>query len=326
MVLEGRAREAIRLATIGGAGSLVVTVALLPFLYLILPPLYELIKPYIGFILIIASIYLIVHLSSSTERFLWSLTVFLLSGAMGWIVFETPISPGLGLMSLFTGFFGISTIIYSLQSYSDIPEQLPFEGLEMDFRIIRGLCAGGVAGTLLGFLPGFGPSQGGIIVQSLMAADEDKSPESFITALTGLNTSDALFSLLTLYLIGNPRSGIAVYISHIIQDIDFNHLFLFISVSLLAVSMGSLISLKVGDFLCNYMRFFDYRKLSSYLLLFMVITVFFFSYIEQVNILFTGLLIATSTAIGLIPHCTGISKSHLMGVLIIPSIVIYIAA
>src|SRR5690606_39890148 len=91
---------------------------------------------------------------------------------------------------------------------------------------------------------------GGILAQSLAGARED-SPETFIVALSGLNTSDALFSLLTLYLIGNPRSGIAVYISQIIQGVDTAHLMLFISASLLAVSAASIIALRAGDYICR---------------------------------------------------------------------------
>ena len=35
------------------------------------------------------------------------------------------------------------------------------------------------------------------------------------------------------------------------------------------------------------------------------------------------LALITSTALGMLPHYIGVGKSHLMGVLIIPAIVIY---
>lgn len=322
MVLEGRAMEAVRLATIGAAGGIILTLIMLPPLFIVLPPLYGLIKPYMWILLVLVSLYVLITLSRDYESMLWAVILFMFSGLMGLQVFSTPLSPGLGLMTLFTGFFGLSTILYSLGSKPSIPEQGKFEGVTVDGKILRAVAAGGLASTLLGFLPGFGPAQGGILAQSLAGARED-SPETFIVALSGLNTSDALFSLLTLYLIGNPRSGIAVYISQIIQGVDTAHLMLFISASLLAVSAASIIALRAGDYICRVMGVVDYGRISVHVMIFMVGSILFFTLKEGASIPFIAATLIASTAFGLLPHSVGVSKSHLMGVLIIPAIIIY---
>jgi putative membrane protein len=56
--------------------------------------------------------------------------------------------------------------------------------------------------------------------------------------MSGVNVSDALFSLIAIYLIGNPRSGIVVFIDKLIQNFDLNYLFLFVFVSITAVSLS----------------------------------------------------------------------------------------
>ena len=60
------------------------------------------------------------NLSRNYESMLWAVILFMFSGLMGLQVFSTPLSPGLGLMTLFTGFFGLSTILYSLGSKPSI--------------------------------------------------------------------------------------------------------------------------------------------------------------------------------------------------------------
>ncbi|BAZ99692.1 tripartite tricarboxylate transporter permease [Methanothermobacter sp. EMTCatA1] len=323
MVLEGRAGEAIRAATIGGVGGILLTIILLPFLLLALPPLYGFIRPHIWLILILVSGYMMLKLSRNFETLLWAVILFLFSGAMGWIIFQAPISPGLGLMTLFTGFFGLSTMTYSFSSGSYLPEQEIEPFTEFDGGTARSVLAGGLASVLLGFLPGFGPAQGGMIACSLMGSGGEDSPGDFITALSCLNTSDALFSLLTLYIIGNPRSGIAVYISRIMRDIDAGHIFLFISASLLAVSLAAVIAIRAADYLCTNLSGINYGKISLLVMLFMTASIFIFAAMEGASIPFIALALITSTSFGLIPHCTGTSKSHLMGVLVIPAVAVY---
>ncbi len=323
MVLQGRAREAIRLVALGGFGAILITILLLPLFIMILPPFYYLIKPYIWILLIFGSFYMIIRLSKDLKTFFWSLVLFLFSGIVGWVMLETPISANLSLMCLFTGFFGVSTLIYSLNENSFLPHQNKFSKLNFNSSLFRGIISGGVSGTILGFLPGFGPAQGTIIAQELSGGGAENSTEKFLTSISGLNTADTLFSLVAIFLIGNPRSGIAVYISQIIQDFTLSHLLFFIFASLTSVSVALILCLKIGDWLSDSLQGINYNKLTLVAISLMVTILMIFSILEQSNILFIILALLTSTALGLLPHYLGVSKSHLMGVLIVPAIVIY---
>ena len=325
MVLEGRSKEAIRIVSIGGFGAIIVTILLLPIFAIVLPPTYELLKPVTWILLLIASIYLIYKVTSTLKGFLWSLLLFILSGILGWIIFQAPLSSGISLMCVFSGLFGISTILFSLNDNSTIPHQNKFYDLDIDNAKIKSIITGGTTGAILGFLPGFGPAQGSVIAQSAsgQSNNDDENTTNFLLAISGLNTSDCLFSLIAIYLIGNPRSGIAVYMSYLISEFNLSHLIVFIFASLIAVSLSLALCLKLGDSFSKLMSGIDYRKLSIAVIILQVILLYIFGLYYQAPLPYLTLMLVTSTAMGLLPHYLDVGKSHLMGVLIIPAIIIY---
>lgn len=325
MVLEGRSKEAIRIVSIGGFGAIIVTILLLPIFAIVLPPTYELLKPVTWILLLIASIYLIYKVTSTLKGFLGSLLLFILSGILGWIIFQAPLSSGISLMCVFSGLFGISTILFSLNDNSTIPHQNKFYDLDIDNAKIKSIITGGTTGAILGFLPGFGPAQGSVIAQSAsgQSNNDDENTTNFLLAISGLNTSDCLFSLIAIYLIGNPRSGIAVYMSYLISEFNLSHLIVFIFASLIAVSLSLALCLKLGDSFSKLMSGIDYRKLSIAVIILQVILLYIFGLYYQAPLPYLTLMLVTSTAMGLLPHYLDVGKSHLMGVLIIPAIIIY---
>lgn len=218
MVLQGRSKEVIRIVAVGGFGAIVITILMMPVFAVALPFLHELTKPYTWIILLSASVYLTYALTNSKRDFAWSLLLFLLSGILGWAIFQTPISSGVSLMCIFSGLFGISTILFSLNDNSTIPHQNSFYELNIDFNKFKSIFAGGITGAILGFLPGFGPAQGTVIAQAASGTNDNSEDDTvnFLLATSGLNISDCLFSLMAIYIIGNPRSGIAVYMSYLI--------------------------------------------------------------------------------------------------------------
>lgn len=324
MVLQGRAKEVIRIVCVGGFGAILVTILMLPIFAMLLPILHDMSKPLTWMILLFASIYLTYSLAGTHRDFLWSLLLFVLSGILGWTIFQTPISSGVTLMCIFSGLFGISTILFSLNDNSTLPHQNSFYDLNIDFNKFKSIFAGGITGAILGFLPGFGPAQGTVIAQAASGtSDSDDDTVNFLLATSGLNISDCLFSLMAIYIIGNPRSGIAVYMSYLISEMSLNHLVIYIFASLLAVSVSLVLALKLGDSFSRLMGGVDYKKLSISVILLQIAILFIFIFYYQAPVGYMVLALITSTAMGMLPHYLGIGKSHLMGVLIIPAIVIY---
>ena len=324
MVLQGRAKEVIRIVCVGGFGAILVTILMLPIFAILLPMLHDISKPFTWMILLFASIYLTYSLTSTHRDFLWSLLLFVLSGILGWTIFQTPISSGVTLMCIFSGLFGISTILFSLNDNSTLPHQNSFYDLNIDLNKFKSIFAGGITGAILGFLPGFGPAQGTVIAQAASGtSDSDDDTVNFLLATSGLNISDCLFSLMAIYIIGNPRSGIAVYMSYLISEMSLNHLIIYIFASLLAVSVSLVLALRLGDSFSKLMGGVDYKKLSIAVILLQILILFIFIFYYGAPVGYMLLALITSTAMGMLPHYLGIGKSHLMGVLIVPAIVIY---
>lgn len=325
MVLQGRSKEVIRIVAVGGFGAIVITILMMPVFAVTLPFLHELTKPYTWIILLSASVYLTYALTNSKRDFAWSLLLFLLSGILGWAIFQTPISSGVSLMCIFSGLFGISTILFSLNDNSTIPHQNSFYELNIDFNKFKSIFAGGITGAILGFLPGFGPAQGTVIAQAASGTNDNSEDDTvnFLLATSGLNISDCLFSLMAIYIIGNPRSGIAVYMSYLISDMSISHLVIFIFASLIAVSISLILCLKLGDSFSKLMGGVDYRKLSIAVIILQIGILYIFILYYKAPIFYMTLALITSTALGMLPHYVGVGKSHLMGVLIVPAIVIY---
>ena len=320
MVLQGRSKEVIRVVSVGGFGAIIVTILMLPVFAIALPVLHDISKPYTWIILLGASIYLTRHMTGNFRDFLWAILLFVLSGVLGWIIFQTPISSGITLMCTFSGLFGISTILFSLNDSSTIPHQNPFYELNIDYNKFKS-----IFGAILGFLPGFGPAQGTVIAQAVSGTNDNNDDDTvnFLLATSGLNISDCLFSLIAIYIIGNPRSGIAVYMSYLIFEMGLNHLAIFIFASLIAVSVSLVLSLKLGDSFSRLMGGVDYKKLSIGVIILQIVILYLFIFYYKAPVFYMSLALITSTAMGMLPHYIGIGKSHLMGVLIIPAIVIY---
>jgi len=323
-MFQGRGKEAVRLVTIGGFGSLMVTVMLLPIFIMILPSFYVFIKPYIAFILTFVAIYMILRLNKGIYEIFWSSIIFIFSGIIGWASLNSAVSPNVLLLTIFTGFYGVSTLLYSLSQNSYLPPQYPDYNLRIDGTIIKGIFAGGIAGTILGFLPGMGPTHGSILAQEISGGkDMGENKEGFLVAMGGVNVSDALFSLITIYLIGNPRSGVAVFIDKLIQNFDLQLLLTFVFVSVTAVSISVFFCIFLGDLLILNINKLDYNQLSRWVIVLMTVLVVIFTFNEGSNLLYMMLLYLTSISMGLIPHYVGVNKSNLMGVLIVPAVVIY---
>ena len=128
---------------------------------------------------------------------------------------------------------------------------------------------------------------------------------------------------MAIYIIGNPRSGIAVYMSYLISEMSLMHLVIYIFVYLIAVSFSLVLTLKLGDSFSRLMAGINYRKLSIGVISLQILILYIFIFYYNAPIFYMTLALITSIAMGMLPHYLGVGKSHLMGVLIIPAIVIY---
>jgi len=291
--------------------GVVVVVLLTPLLILTLPPFYGAISPYIHLILL--AIVIVMIATESKKR--WACIVFLLSGLLGLILWDNPTLPlNLMFFPLFTGLFGIPTMLISLKEKSIIPPQERWIGL-----IDRNLIGSGVikslgSSLLVGILPGVGASQATVLVQEIT---RKRDPKEFLISVGGINTAVAIFSILSLYTIEKARSGAAVVIGKILENFGINELMLLISVALITIGISPILALRIGKKFLHLIARIPYHRVSLSIIALLIFLV----------IILTGplglLVLFTSTSLGLVAPLTGVKRSHAMGVLLLPLILFY---
>ncbi len=286
---------------------------------------------------------------------LFALSLFILAGFLGLIVLGAPglttynwypipalaISPSTALLfPLFTGLFGLSTLLLSLIDTPTIPEQqikdvhVNLEG----WRKVRGALSGTFAGGLVGWYPGVTSAQATVLAKSLAGGDvvDDSKPQDpealnsqkeFIVAYSGVNTSNAIFNVIALYVILRARSGAMHAVQDIMEDsiypwepaeaVPVGLALMLVSVFIAAV-VALFLTLYFGKVFAKIANKFPYKKMVMTVIIFLVIMIFFLSGP-------LGLAIAAvAICMGLIPPLLGLSRVHLMGVLMFPIILYFL--
>ena len=310
---RGRGYEAVRLTVLGGLGSALFSILILPALYLALPSLYPAVRRNIPPLLAAVLAYMLL-LERGSRRRLYALIVLLYSGALGYIVLNYPLlPPRYALFPALTGFFGISTILTSLHLRSTPPEQS--FACSKGFYL-GGMLAGSIGGVLAGLLPGIGSAQSALMVQSLFRGRRDE--REFLVAHGGVNTAAAIFALLALFLIGNPRSGASVAAAALIGEADFADFAFMLGIAMVSSAVAALATLGIARVAVRRIGEMDYKALSIGVLLFLWLSIFVLTGAA-------GMLVAvTSTAIGLVAAFSGVRRSHCMAVLILPTIIYFL--
>ncbi len=312
LLSQGRGYEAIRLTVLGGLGATLFSALALPLLYFAMPQVYPTVRQHIPLLLTAVLAYM-VYLEKGFRKRLYAALVVLYSGALGYIILNYPLlSPQYALFPALTGFFGISTILTSLHLRSAPPEQSLAH--EKGFYP-HGAAAGTAGGILAGLLPGIGSAQSALLVQSIFGRRNERN---FLVAHGGVNTAAAIFALLALYLIGNPRSGASVAAATLIGEADLGDLVFMLAIAMLASPFAAFATLLIARSAVRRIGAIDYTRLSIFVLLFLMLSILIFTGLY-------GMLIAiTSTATGLLAVFSGVRRSHCMGVLILPTILYFL--
>ena len=323
LLFEGKSKKAIRIVSFGGYLSIILLIIIMPVLMILLPTIYNLLKDYIGILLILTIILMLIFYGKDNKTRLKNSLIFLLSGILGLTVLRSNLSSNIGLLAILSGLFSISSLLYSINKNSRIPPQEDDKTFLINRKFLKSTFAGSISGCILGLLPGLGPAQGTMISQSI-TLNKNVSSEEFLITNSGVNISDTLFSLIAIYLINNPRSAISVYISNIISNIGITHIVFFIFISLITVSVCCILSIRIGDRLIDNMQKIRYKKLNTFIIILISLIIITFSIYANSPLWYVLLTYITSIALGLIVNYADLNKSYLMGVLIVPSIITYL--
>ncbi len=330
LLLEGRGIEAVRLSAIGSAGSVIVALFLVFPLSWIFSSYYDYLMKYVGVLLLALALMMVkaergpqiegqgsmVHLKYKAMAAL----LFLTSGLLGIFAFDHQdlLSSPLGfepqvLLPLLSGLFGASFLIISLSSETEIPEQKESE-MKLSFgSLSRSIFSGSLGGSVVAWIPGVSPSVATVATRF----GATPSAEEFLVSIAGVNTANALFSLVALYVIGRPRSGAAAAIEELMV-LDQGTLVQMIVMIVIVAALSYLAVIASASFTAQAISRLNYRQLCLGVLAFLTIMTLGFTGPFGLFIFFL------STVVGLIAPIAGIHKTHAMGVLMLPLIVHYV--
>ena len=314
LLLEGKGFEAMYLTVIGGLGAIIATLLFFPFLLLAIPTFYSLSRPYIHIILALIAGVMILS-EPGVRRKAFGFFVFMLSGLLGIILLNSyVISSQLILFPIFTGLFGLSSLLISLNRQSEIPkQQLSTPKIEKGV-VISGILKGLFSGSLVGTLPSIGAAQATILTQEITRKKDDRE---FLISIGAINTIVALFSIVALYTIAKPRSGAAVFVSRTLTEFGFNELLLLLAVTLISTGVSVILVLKLMKGAVKHMQRVNYKKLTTAVIVFLLgLTIFLTG-------LYGLLVLCVSTAVGVLAPLFGVKRSNLMGVLMVPVILFF---
>ncbi len=309
MLNEGRGIEAVMATTLGAKISIPLIIVITPFFVILVPKIVESIKMFIPFILLIISFYAIFR----EKYFYTSLSVWFLSGFLGYVSFNLPIQEP--LLPLLSGLFGGSGLILSIMQKTKIPRQKYTKSVKFERNEIVGATIGAaISSPLCSFLPAIGSGHAAAIGSEI--TNQDK--RGFLIMLGAINTTVMVLSFATLYSISKTRTGAAAAIQEIIPELTAKHLIIIILVAIATIIFASFFAIHLARFFAQKLNKIKYHLLS--LMMFAVLLI--------VLIIFTnplGLVIfVTGSALGIFATYSNIRKINLMGCLMLPTVLFYL--
>ncbi len=303
LLSKGYGIEAVKFCVVGSVMGVLFGVLLLPVFLFSFPFIFSALRPFLFWIILTLIIILLCRDS------FWGVVVFSLSGILGLIILNSVREP---LFPLLSGLFGASSLVMSLFNKFEVPVQFDTDVVNLPKASLFGAIFSGVfAGSIVTLFPGLGPSQAAALAQF-----KRTKPLNFLVMVGALGTVDVLISLVTFFSIGKARNGAVVVIEQLLGDISRPVLFSLIAVACVAVGFSAIGAIAFSKWYAFFVERVDYWLLSSVILVILLV-------MSVVISGWLGLLVfLTATFAGLIAPLTRVSRSHAMGCLLIPTLLL----
>jgi putative membrane protein len=304
-LLKGNGVMAVKLTIIGSYGAMILSVILFPLFIIIVKNVYAFIKDYIGYFLLVIAIFMIFR----DKKLGWAIFVFVVSGILGLIVLNIP-NFGNPLFPMLSGLFGLSTLIYSLKENEKIPKQNYKDEIKMEKgKSIKALFSGTFSGFLTAVLPGIGAATAAVISMQITRKLGD---HGFMVLIGGISTVNFVLSLVSYLVIDKARNGAIIVVRELVGGVTINHILIFICALLIAGSVAVFLALFLSKVFAKLISVVNYKKLVLGIIFLIIILTFILTN-------WLGLLVLLiSTAIGLLPAITKVTRTHGMACLLVP--------
>jgi putative membrane protein len=228
------------------------------------------------------------------------------------------------LLPLLTGLFGASNLIISIKQKTIIPEQKisPIKNIKLSKKsILKASLASIISAPFTAFLPAIGSSQAALIGRYFANI---KDQREFLFLIGAVNTIMMGLSFVTLYSINKTRTGASVAISQLIPELAINNLFTIIFTIIISGILSFVIAINISKIASKSIHKIAYSKLSKIILSILIIMIFIFSDNTFEGKLISLLIFTTSTSLGIFTISSNVQRMHLMGCLLVPTILFYL--
>lgn len=311
MLLRGEGYKALQITLAACLLSILFSFLLIGLFLKFYSQIYFAIRKYVWLILI----YVLIFDVWIQKRKLEALLIIILSSFLGIIGLNYPYLDGQKvLFPILIGLFSLPNLFLSIKQKVKIPHQKTNQKFDLDKSFIKQSFFGSIGGIVAGFLPAVGTSQIAIALQRIVGG----SSLAFLAIVGSITMANEIFSLVSLYLVGNPRSGSAVAIQSYSTNMNFHQFLLTLPTITFSATTSFLLADKLAKKFAKFVSSINYSKISLATFIFIVCLVFLLTGIH-------GLLLAmTSFFIGLATLFLGVKRSTNTAVLITPSIFFFL--
>jgi len=315
MLLEGRGMEALKLILLSSLISFIFSLTLILIFSQYFIKLYDLTRPYIHYAILWTVIFLVLY-GNTAKNAIKTALIFLLSGFWGLLVLNLRFLPSDKVMfPLLSGLFGLSTLLISLKEKSHLPQQSKDEKIKISKKkLLIGIVSGSIFGIVAGFLPAIGVSQTAIISQAFTGLTETRA---FLVLVSSIVIANEIFSLSSLYLVSNPRSGASVALQKLVPNFDSNMFYLVIGSFAISFGFAAIVVWFISKVIYKKLVKIDYEKVNIFVILLLSFLVFVFTGISGLFVFFV------SGALGFLTASIGVRRSTCMAVLLLPSFLFF---
>ncbi|HLC68962.1 MAG TPA: tripartite tricarboxylate transporter permease [Candidatus Bilamarchaeaceae archaeon] len=299
LVRKGYGIAALKAVLFAAVIAALLSIALFYFSLDIYPFFYDLVRSYMGYIVLALSLVL---LWRSKNPFL-SGVVFLVSGLLGLYSLNTSLFDP--FLPLFSGLFAMAAFLTYQKSGLPPQADKPLPGGLLKFALL-----GVVGGFFADLLPGISSASQVAVVLSVFLP---MNSLAYLSSIASISISEALFSFATAASIEKSRMGATVWLSETI--IIEKHLPLILVTFLAALALAAL-------FLYFFRKRFarlatlDFSIFNKLLALYLIVIVFLLDGWQGL------LILVLASALGYVTIRLNVERRNLMGAVIVPTLLL----
>jgi len=300
LLKRGQGLSAVKFCVIGSVVGVIVGVCLIPVFMFIFPVLSSLLRPFLFWLISGIMFFLLFR-----DRW-WSFVVFGVSGLIGFLALNSLRDP---LFPLLSGLFGASGLFLSVLDDFFVPEQVDEDIRIRSSKLFSSIGFGVLAGSIVTLFPGLSPAQSASLI------DVKKfTPGQYLVLTGALGTVDVVVSLVTFFILDKARNGAIVVVDRLVGTLPFEGFLFLVVVSCVAVGLAGIFALLISNWFSAFVQVVNYSVMTWVIIIFLAVMSWVLSGWLGLVVFFF------SACVGLIAPLTGVSRTHAMGCLLLPTL------